>query len=260
MVTTTPTPISLDLATDADHAAWDQFVSAHPRASGYHLWAWRAVFERAFAHETAYIVARSGTAWSAITAGSLPHGTWSIRRVAAICNYAEVGGGEATASSARPPLTGRRRRLACGTVPHDSPFQIRRRNSTSVCTAATGHRRSRPGSRSQPGSKAEEKFTVQSGGAELLDSFYDVFARKYVTTPATPVFSEVFASSVGPVFLVQLQSATTPPDHVSYASGSRCPGHRRSKSTAVCGNVLLPFATQYAIEQRGIFDFGRPPS
>jgi FemAB-related protein (PEP-CTERM system-associated) len=33
-------------------------VSDHPDSSGYHAWAWRRVFERAFGHESIYLIAR----------------------------------------------------------------------------------------------------------------------------------------------------------------------------------------------------------
>jgi hypothetical protein len=35
-----------------DAASWDQFVERHPEASGYHLTAWRSIFEDVFGHRT----------------------------------------------------------------------------------------------------------------------------------------------------------------------------------------------------------------
>ena len=54
MVTTS---ISVGQATSHDAAAWDAFVQSQ-RASGYHRWAWRSIFERAFGHDTSYLIAR----------------------------------------------------------------------------------------------------------------------------------------------------------------------------------------------------------
>ena len=45
-------------ATELDASGWDEFVHACPEASAYHQWKWRYVFERAFGHETAYLIAR----------------------------------------------------------------------------------------------------------------------------------------------------------------------------------------------------------
>ena len=48
----------IDQATDRDRTEWDAFVASHPSASGYHAWAWRGVFARAFGHECVYLIAR----------------------------------------------------------------------------------------------------------------------------------------------------------------------------------------------------------
>ena len=37
---------------------WDGYVNGHPRATGYHLVAWRRVIERVFGHQTVYLTAR----------------------------------------------------------------------------------------------------------------------------------------------------------------------------------------------------------
>jgi FemAB-related protein (PEP-CTERM system-associated) len=48
------------VSADVSRGEWDAFVAAHPDATGYHLWAWRRVFEQAFGHETCYLAARRG--------------------------------------------------------------------------------------------------------------------------------------------------------------------------------------------------------
>src|SRR4030095_2771154 len=48
--------VTVTLAAEADRAAWDAFVVSHPDAAGYHEWAWRDVFERAFGHTCRYLV------------------------------------------------------------------------------------------------------------------------------------------------------------------------------------------------------------
>src|SRR4029453_9720334 len=49
---------AVTVASDADRVAWDEFVARHPSATGYHVWSWRRVFDRAFAHESIYLLAR----------------------------------------------------------------------------------------------------------------------------------------------------------------------------------------------------------
>ena len=41
-----------EVTTSLDAAAWDRFVEEHPEASGYHLSAWRSIFEDVFGHRT----------------------------------------------------------------------------------------------------------------------------------------------------------------------------------------------------------------
>src|SRR5205814_2355597 len=38
------------VAAASDAGEWDGYLATHPSASGYHLWRWRHVFERAFGH------------------------------------------------------------------------------------------------------------------------------------------------------------------------------------------------------------------
>jgi serine/alanine adding enzyme len=43
---------------DSDAALWDAYVEAHPKASQYHLYGWRAVIARSFKHSSIYLAAR----------------------------------------------------------------------------------------------------------------------------------------------------------------------------------------------------------
>ena len=280
MVTITPTALSLDLATDADHAAWDQFVSAHPRASGYHLWAWRAVFERAFAHETAYIVARSGDRM----VGALPlvlFRTALFGQFAVSLPFVNYGGvlaeDEATARALLDYASdlASRRRLSHVELRHTNalfPDLPSKQHKVGMhlplpSTAAIAWDSLDRKVRNQVRKAEKSNLTVQSGGPELLDSFYDVFARN-MRDLGTPVydrrfFREVFRQfpSETRVFLVQLQSATIAAG-ITYQYGQRIEmpwASALKEHRSLCGNVLLYWhAIQYAIEQRGnIFDFGR---
>src|SRR5437868_13135619 len=50
----------VSVAGSGDGAAWDAFINRAPDATGYHLWAWRRVFEGALRHEPVYLVAHQG--------------------------------------------------------------------------------------------------------------------------------------------------------------------------------------------------------
>ena len=46
------------IAAERDRGEWDRFVDAHDDGAGYHSWAWREVFGRAFGHDSIYLIAR----------------------------------------------------------------------------------------------------------------------------------------------------------------------------------------------------------
>lgn len=43
---------------DAEKEDWERFVTEHPCASVYHLWAWREVIQSSFGHQSHYLLAR----------------------------------------------------------------------------------------------------------------------------------------------------------------------------------------------------------
>ena len=52
--------VVVSAARDADE--WDRYLTSNLASTQYHQWKWRGVFERAFGHETHYLVARRGAA------------------------------------------------------------------------------------------------------------------------------------------------------------------------------------------------------
>src|SRR5438067_783458 len=99
------------VSTDVNEAAWDAFVRDHAFSSGYHLWRWRRVFERAFGHETVYLVARQG---DDIT-GVLPlvlFESWLFGRFAVSLPFVNYGGVIATTDRAAQSLVERASALA----------------------------------------------------------------------------------------------------------------------------------------------------
>ena len=53
-------PVVVRAAGDADAAAWQRYVFAHPHASLYHRWEWRDVLQRALGHRSHYLLAQRG--------------------------------------------------------------------------------------------------------------------------------------------------------------------------------------------------------
>src|SRR5690348_10441317 len=96
---------------------WDAFVDATPEATGYHLWAWRDVFERALGHKTAYL----GATDSGRLVGILPlavFDSWLFGRFAVSLPFLNYGGVVAADAQAAAALLdaaialGRERRLS----------------------------------------------------------------------------------------------------------------------------------------------------
>src|SRR5947208_13094517 len=50
----------VEIKTDSEAVKWDRFVVNHPRATGYHLTAWRHVVEKAFGRKTIYLMVIDG--------------------------------------------------------------------------------------------------------------------------------------------------------------------------------------------------------
>ena len=49
--------IKIRLAEEADQERWDEFILSHPKASPYHLFAWKKAIEAAYGHKTYYLLA-----------------------------------------------------------------------------------------------------------------------------------------------------------------------------------------------------------
>ncbi len=53
--------MNIRLATEADQAAWDDYVDQHPQGLAYHYYAWRQAVEQAYRHEGHYLLAETST-------------------------------------------------------------------------------------------------------------------------------------------------------------------------------------------------------
>ena len=60
MIGLSESPCTVAPAAESSASEWDAFVRTHPAGSGYHLWAWRHIFEDVFGYECALLAARRG--------------------------------------------------------------------------------------------------------------------------------------------------------------------------------------------------------
>jgi FemAB-related protein (PEP-CTERM system-associated) len=189
------TPVSI--AGENDAADWDRFVTAHPGAAGYHEWAWRGVFARAFGHESIYLVARDG----ARIVGVLPlvfiYSLIFGRSMTSLPfpNYGGVIADSletAQALSSAAASLARERRCS-----HVELRHVQRQFPQLPCKQhkVTMKLRLEPGIwdrldrkvRNQIRKAQKSALTTEVGGVELLDEFYAVFARN-MRDLGTPVY------------------------------------------------------------------------
>lgn len=211
----------IEITASASQAEWDAFVRGHDRANGYHLWAWRGIFEDAFGHETVYLSARQGGQ----IVGILPLVVLRSRLFGSFAvSLPFVDGGGICARDSEvagllvehAEMVAAAHRLSHVELRHESrqvPRLMAREHKVGMRLALERDetrawealdRKVRNQIR-----KAEKSgLTVRSGGVELVDAFYGVFARN-MRDLGTPVYSrqlfeQVLASlpDTSQVFLV----------------------------------------------------------
>ena len=272
---------SITIADDVSAAAWDGYVSGHRQAVCYHLHAWRAVFERAFGHRTVYLAAKLGESivgvLPLVEMRSLIFGRFFVSLP--FVNYGGVLADNAVVERALFDRAGELaqerglshvelRHFAC----HFSDAPAKQHKVTMLLPLAPDteamwavlDRKVRNQVR-----KAEKSgLTCESGGAELLDAFYPVFATNMrdLGTPVYPrrLFQEVFTALPERTRVFVVRTTDSKPvaagvwlrfrDTVEVPWASSL----REFRAASPNNLLYWEAIKRAIEERATtFDFGR---
>lgn len=192
----------------SDAARWDTFVDRHPDATGYHLWAWRGVFERVFGHRTIYLLAeRDG-----VTTGILPLVAFKspiFGRFLVSLPFVNYGGVLADDEASGNALVARAASFA--RAHRARHVELRHRSRRFQGLAAKEHKVSMllplPASADELWTGLDRKVRNQvrkaeksglmpdAAGAEKLDEFYQVFARN-MRDLGTPVYSLAFFREV----------------------------------------------------------------
>jgi FemAB-related protein (PEP-CTERM system-associated) len=203
---TTSAPI--EITTSVSELEWDRFVASRPDASGYHVWKWRHVFEQAFGHETVYLAARQDDR----VVGVLPLVLFRSRvfgRFAVSLPFVNYGGvcardaGVAAALVERAGAICGERRLSHVELRHTTRQQpdlpAREHKVGMYLTLDSDPVRAWDGLdrkvRNQVRKAEKSGLTARSGGQELLERFYEVFARN-MRDLGTPVYSIRFFERV----------------------------------------------------------------
>jgi FemAB-related protein (PEP-CTERM system-associated) len=268
------------MATGADAPAWDAYVAAHPDASAYHAWSWRRVFEQAFDHECVYLAARRDGALTGVLPlvafRSLLFGRFLVSLP--FFNYGGLLAGDEGARRALVEAAGEAARergarhvelrhvaRQCEALPfrqHKVAMTLELAGTEDAQWKALDNK-----VRNQVRKAQKAGCVAETGGAELVDDFYEVFARN-MRDLGTPVyglqlFDETFraAPEACRVTLVRLGgrpvAAAITIDHRAGTENPWASSLREHR--ALCPNMLLYWEMLRGAIARGlrVFDFGR---
>ncbi len=260
-------------------AAWDDFVTRHPEASVYHLSGLRNVIAGSFGHETLYLVAVAGEhvvgLLPAVRLKSRLFGNFMVSQP--FFNYGGV--------LAVNDLVARRLRLAaqqkaeewgCSHIEYRDIVPL---DGLPARTDKVAMWLELPGSEAklwqQVGTKVRAQvkrsrrfgLSVHSGGLELLDEFYQVFAEN-MRDLGTPVygksfFSNLYASGIGQQQLVIVRRKGKPVSAaylVAYRQRMEVPWASTLRSAnRYDANMFLYWELLSLACNQGcrVFDFGR---
>ena len=267
--------------TNSDEADWDAYVDSAAGAEIYHRFAWKRLLEDVFSHECHYLLARDA---QDVPCGVLPLAHLKSRvfgnfLVSIPCfNYCGI---LAADDDARTALKSSALELARGLgashvelrhrshVELDLPFrddkvsmQLPLPESAEQLWASFPSKL-----RSQIRRPKKEGAVCQRGGIELLDEFYQVFARN-MRDLGTPVFPRQMFSKIYDLFPEQTEFYVVrlgnKPVAGAYTVGYRdtveIPSASALREYSRCApNMLLYWTVLQSVIEQGykVFDFGR---
>jgi serine/alanine adding enzyme len=264
----------------SDAADWDDFVQASPNASLYHLSAWQQVCAEAFGHYCPYLIARQGQA----IVGVLPLvqlNSWLFGNFLVSMPFFNYGGVLCNSEPARDALLAAAVALArergsthlelrdWSALPgwpertDKITMKLDLPSSAKLLWQALGSKL-----RAQIKKAQSHGFTFETGGIELLDDFYNVFAHN-MRDLGTPVYDRLFfrvliEAGVGSPKVVVGRDSRGAPVSVALLLRHKCEMeipwastlrrvNRQSANMALYWHVL-----SYACEEQcERFDFGR---
>jgi FemAB-related protein (PEP-CTERM system-associated) len=274
-------PALLRVVTACAQDRWDDYVSAHPEATGYHLWGWRQVMSRAFGRETRYLAVEDEDR----LVGVLPLVLFRSRvfgRFVVSMPFLNYGGVLADSEAAARLLleagieVTRRAGASHLELRHTARRLFEELPSKThkvgmrLLLAATPEKQWDAIDRklrNQVRKADKSDLTILRGGPELLDAFYEVFAWN-MRDLGTPVYGKRFFAEVLAAFPAQTRVLCVKLRERPIA-GSIVFRYRRMMEVPwasslrefnpLCANVRLYWEMlQLAIEEGcTAFDFGR---
>jgi FemAB-related protein (PEP-CTERM system-associated) len=272
--------VGVTVSEDVTGEEWDAFVLSYPGSSVDHLWPWRQIVQDVFRHQPAYLAARRGTD----VVGVLPLIRFHSRlfgRFIVSLPFLNYGGVLASDPGVIKALVDHARELA---LRFDaSHIELRHHERQLPELPYRQHklalRRALPGNpeelwstidrkvRNQVRKAQKDGLTTAIGGAELVDQFYDVFARN-MRDLGTPVYPKRLFSETLRHFPDAAQVYTVRSGNVTVASAIAI---RHGDTVLVpwasslreyrhqCPNMLLYWTMLERASTAGarVFDFGR---
>jgi serine/alanine adding enzyme len=197
---------------ETDSQRWDEFVASCPAGSNYHRWNWKRVIEESFGWPTFYLLAEEAGA----IRGVLPI-AWQKSRIfgsfLTSLPFLNGGGVLAETEPAKEALlseaTALAKRLRVGhlelrhrfdphvslpTKSHKVAMILRVDSDSEKTWAALSHK-----VRTDIRKGIKSGLTAEFGGSELLNDFYEVFARN-MRDLGTPVYGRAFFQTMLDLF------------------------------------------------------------
>jgi FemAB-related protein (PEP-CTERM system-associated) len=199
----------------SDGVVWDNYVTAHPQASGYHLIAWQRVIERVFGHRTLYLAAKDER--------EQIHGVLPLvfltsalfGRFLVSLPFVNYGGVLADSPISRKVLL--ERAVGLAKELQAAHIELRHEQTTDMGWPHKQHKvsmrlelpddfsllwKSFPAKlRSQIRRAEKEGMQFRIGGEEILDDFYGVFSRN-MRDLGTPIYGRNFFAEILTTFPV----------------------------------------------------------
>lgn len=270
----------VEVSDTVTESEWDSYVGNHPDGTVDHLWRWREIFEGVFRHQNVYLVARRGNA----IAGVLPLVRFQSKlfgRFLVSLPFLNYGGALASDAAATEALVARAREHGreCGA----SHVEFRHRSRQVLDLAYRQHKLALTRSlnksseelwsnvdrkvRNQVRKAQKDGLTTAIGGEELVDRFYEVFARN-MRDLGTPVYAKRLFSETLRLFPGAAEVYTVRSGNITVAAAIAI---RHGDTVLVpwasslreyrqqCPNMLLYWTMLERASTTGasVFDFGR---
>jgi serine/alanine adding enzyme len=190
--------MAVRVANDAHAEAWDAYVATRADRTGYHVWAWRRVFARAFGHESIYLMTGDADRVTGVLPLVYIESALFGRSLTSLpfLNYGgvvsddEESGAELVEQAAALARERRCRHVELRHIGRRFPSLPCRQHKVTMHLALGEGMWDRLDRkvRNQIRKAQKSGLTAEHGGRELLDDFYAVFARN-MRDLGTPVYS-----------------------------------------------------------------------